>query len=78
MAGSLPSPRTPRRRLAALEVPSGATLPAIGAVALLRETQGTIGYVGVSVPVFLPEVLPAVEDAAMADLVMDSVEGWDG
>jgi RimJ/RimL family protein N-acetyltransferase len=47
-------------------------------IALLRETQETIGYVGLSVPTFSPKVLRAVEDAAMADLGMDSVEGWDG
>jgi hypothetical protein len=43
-----------------------------------NETQETIGYVGVSVPMFLPELVPAVEVAAMADVVVDSVEGWDG
>lgn len=30
-------------------------------IAVLRETQQTIGYVGLSVPMFLPEILPAVE-----------------
>lgn len=30
-------------------------------IAVLRETQKTIGYVGLSVPMFLPEILPAVE-----------------
>ena len=30
-------------------------------IAVLRETQETIGYVGLSVPTFLPEILPAVE-----------------
>jgi RimJ/RimL family protein N-acetyltransferase len=30
-------------------------------IALLRETHQTIGYVGLSVPMFLPEILPAVE-----------------
>lgn len=43
-----------------------------------NEAQETIGYVGVSVPMFLPELVPAVQVAAMADLVVDSVEGWDG
>ena len=30
-------------------------------IAVLRETQRIIGYVGLSVPMFLPEILPAVE-----------------
>lgn len=30
-------------------------------IAVLRETQQAIGYVGLSVPTFLPEILPAVE-----------------
>ena len=30
-------------------------------IAVLRENDQTIGYVGLSVPIFLPEVLPAVE-----------------
>ena len=30
-------------------------------IAVLRATQETIGYVGLSVPMFLPEILPAVE-----------------
>ena len=30
-------------------------------IALLRETERPIGYVGLSVPMFLPEILPAVE-----------------
>jgi RimJ/RimL family protein N-acetyltransferase len=28
---------------------------------VLRETRKTIGYVGLSAPMFLPEVLPAVD-----------------
>lgn len=30
-------------------------------IAVLRETHQTIGYVGLSVPMFLPDILPAVE-----------------
>ncbi|MGI8663658.1 MAG: GNAT family N-acetyltransferase [Acidimicrobiales bacterium] len=30
-------------------------------IAVLRDTNQTIGYVGLSVPMFLPEILPAVE-----------------
>ena len=30
-------------------------------IARLRETRRVVGYVGLSVPMFLPEILPAVE-----------------